>query len=73
MRTCKWSVEKAGEGKYHVRLKVIGNDDNGNLIPGLIIGAPKNWFVQIGGNQWPTKYRTRNDAAEALVRHEFGI
>ena len=65
MLTKQWKTERAGTGRYHVRVA-------GQRIPGEIMGGMGRWIVICKGAQWPTVYKTIKRAAEAIVRAECG-
>jgi hypothetical protein len=74
MRTAQWSLHRVATGKYHVRLTPIGDKPkSGQVIPGMILGGNGKWVVQVGGNQWPETFKTRNEAAELMVCRHIGI
>lgn len=73
MRTMQWHLEYVATGKYHVRLKAIGDAGDGERIPGMILGGYGKWVVQVGGNQWPETFKTRNDAAALMATRHQGM
>lgn len=72
MITALWKLNRVQPGIYNVAVRRAGDTRHQN-IPGRIIGGNGRWFIQRAGTQWPERYFSRNRAADALVRAEFGI
>ncbi len=58
-----WKLERAGDGRYHVR----GGD--GYRRAGLIIGGSRRYFVELAGKQWPASFASARAAGAAIVEY----
>lgn len=58
-----WKLERAGDGRYHVR------NGDGYRMPGIILGGRRRWLVELAGRTWAGAFPSARAAGTALAEY----